>query len=166
MKSKVLRILLVAMVLAVWGAVLKRAFVRPDAMEEVAPVALRAAVQPVRNDTAVPRYTLARDPFRDRGPVVTHHTSQAPRTTASSANKPATLEVRAPSTPWPTITINGIFRPTDGAQYVATATINGKGHVLRAGQRAGDVLVQAITRDSVRLELNGVQRSLPASDGW
>lgn len=166
MKNKVLRVVLIALVLAVWGAVIKRAFVRPEVLPDAAPALSIAAVQPTQSDTTVPRYVLARDPFLDGGATVTLPGVNSTRSTAPRPQQASVVAVRTPSTPWPSITINGILRATDGAQYIATATINGKGHVLRPGQRAGEVLVQAITRDSVRLELDGNQRSLPASAGW
>ncbi len=129
MKNKVIRVFLIALVLAVWGAVIQRAFVRPEVPQDL-PLALPLAiVQPAVSDTTVPRYVLARDPFLDGVSPVTIRTGNAPQRVARAAIAAPAAGVRPASAAWPSITINGILRATDGGQFIATATINGKGHV-------------------------------------
>jgi hypothetical protein len=166
MKSKVLRIVLVGLVLTVWGAVIERAFVRPEVPSEAPSTASPTVPRsPARVDAEV-HYTLARDPFLEGVQVAVARSTNSRSSSGPKAARAIPSEVRAPVVPWPSITINGILRATDGPHYIATATINGKGHVLRVGQQAGPVLVQAIMRDSVRLELGDAQRTFPSSVSW
>jgi hypothetical protein len=64
---------------------------------------------------------------------------------------------------WPSVSVNGILRATDGVHYAATASINGQGHVLRPGVRSGPFMVRSITRETVVLELDGIQKEYRAT---
>ncbi|MDL2319680.1 hypothetical protein LJC45_00915 [Alistipes sp. OttesenSCG-928-B03] len=141
MKSKKTTYLLLAAVVAVWGLILWRVFLRtPDERAAVIPER-RAVAEATVADTLVLDY---RDPFL--GVVAPPKPTPRPRTTPQTAAKPA-----PPPKPPTLHRLRYLGRITRGGTPHALIEIDGALHTMKKNDTANDYRLTTLWQDSVRL---------------
>lgn len=161
MNHKWVRILLGALVLGTWGAVVRRAVHRPGPEAAVAEQATPARSPSATTDAKEPLPVLPRDPFLEQelphAPVQMDGAARA--TTVPSVRKDN--NVTKPPTTWPEIRYNGIVRtPGEAGSGVAFLSVGGRNVLLRRGHASEGVQVLDLAMDSVVVVWNSEKRTI------
>lgn len=164
MKQRVVRIALIALVLAVWGAVVARAVRRPAEQNMASPLGTVEVLDSHGPDTSTTiAFTLARDPFLGDGvrPAaytsreshasqvgpVTHRAAQSPSTPLpSSANKNSVVEY-----------LGFLKRTGPSGKACAILRIDGRTEVIAIGGMAAGIAVRSATAEAVVIDREGVE---------
>lgn len=164
MKQRVGQLLLGALVIAVWSAVIFRALKKPNELDVALPIApIESHSQVGIPKEKVPHLELTRDPFLDGIAVVPQRSNSVlPKNTrsATQANRPDHKAGPVRSSPWPTVAYTGSMgNAKDPANRLAFLTINGKDHMLRAGATVNDMVLQEVLSDSVIFARDGYRKA-------
>lgn len=162
MNRRWLRVLLGALVLAIWGAVIVRALRRPTAPEGITTTAPATTDRAADIDTSSTFPSFARDPFLDGGSVATVRTA-LPRTGGAAAparTAPAAPPPIAPVRAWPKVTYKGTIRAQgDPNSIVAFLAVEGRDVLIRSGGESQGITVVRLTTDSIVLRWNEETRT-------
>ena len=137
--------MLVPVVLGIWGYIGWKIY---DGMQGDDAAALPALAAPAAGGTRMVPDTFQlvanyRDPFLGK--------VEAPRTNISNSNAPKAPQLPKPPAPtasWPSITYGGMIKKKEGPPF-ALLTVAGSDYLVKAGEKAGDVQVISISRDSI-----------------
>jgi hypothetical protein len=154
MKSRKTVYLLLGLVLAIWGTIVYRV------LSKISPDAKPASSEPFfAGDKAALQDTFALladypDPFLGQG---------APPDAAPAAEP--VLKAPPPPEPvktvaWPVVRYTGIIKNMKKDRQFIVLQVNGKDHLVTAGQQVGGVQVEQIFKDSVLLSFEGEKKYL------
>ena len=162
MKQKATRLLLFLLVGVVWGAVIVRAFKRPDPVMDLPSLAEPIAVETSHAAPhAGPLLVLDRDPFLD-GTAAAQRTAVRPISTTTTRDPKPKAAVADPvrAKPWPSIKYTGMMRAKAGTASTVFLTINGRSQILREGAVSDGLRVISASADSVTVERDGVRKTV------
>lgn len=150
MKANATKALLLIAAIAVWAAVLWKAFKKPEAAPALSNAAPAIATGELTHD-AYQELKLARDPFLDeagqqRMPLPIS-TANAPRPTLTAPRHAAPVELKPKA--WPSIAYKGMVRDQKSGETVAFMVVNGRERMLKSGDGWEDLRLEAVTADSL-----------------
>jgi len=153
-KNKKLTYILVPLVIIIWGGIFYRVFMYLNKTPDINPQTVSRSIENVSKEEIDTFSIIAdyRDPFLDRkikhepSPVIQKTMSEEKHTKNNVIQKKNRTEKRIK---WPEIRYGGLVQNPKSGNKVGLVKINGKDHLVKAGEIINDITVNSVFDDSV-----------------
>jgi len=165
MKQKATRVGLALLVLLVWGAVIARAFLRPNVELTTIPATSTGKLSTTKIAPPVAgKFALERDPFLGDlpDPIRANRTTHAARTSRSPSSPKTPVVPQSPPASKPLITYMGFLKNSGPTGTVCVILgINGTEQVFAVGKESMGIRVQEATSEAVMILCQGTMETVP-----
>lgn len=149
-KNKTSMYVLVPIVIGIWGYIGWKIYDGLKGKDAVNIPALGSAA-PATKENVPDTFQLVanyRDPFLGKAEVP--HVANTGGTSVKKQDKTPQKPAAPVAAGWPAVTYGGMIQKKQGPPF-ALVTVAGQSHLVKAGEKAGDVVVLSVSRDSIQV---------------